>query len=86
MKSSSILVLFAMFSAAKGFLLYPKCETTSHQRAQNQEITCTCNTGQGDVSLQENKYFIRFSCEQNSDHKNSLHSRLFFSGQKVKTQ
>ena len=52
MKSSAVLVLFAIFSAAKGFLLYPKCETTSHQRAQNQEITCVCNTGQGHVSLQ----------------------------------
>ena len=55
MKSSAVLILFAIFSAAKGFLLYPKCETTSHQRAQNQEITCTCNTGQGHVSLQENR-------------------------------
>ena len=54
MKSSALLVLLAIFSAAKGFLMYPKCETTSHQRAQNQEITCTCNTGQGHVSSQQN--------------------------------
>ena len=50
MKVLAVLVLFEIFSAAKGFLLYPKCETTSHQRAQNQEIICSCNTAQGHVS------------------------------------
>ena len=76
MKSLAVLVLLVIFSTANGFLMYPKCETTSHPRAQNQEIICTCNTGQGHVSF-EQKYNLNIfvfgaefwsKCEQNFNH------------------